>query len=87
MTRLLLLLIGFYRRWLSPALHTLNPMDGCKFRPTCSEYATEAIVLHGPLKGLGLALWRLARCHPFSRGGFDPVPPRKKASSPPEPLP
>lgn len=87
MTRLLLLLIGFYRRWLSPALHTLSPTDGCKFRPTCSEYAAEAITLHGPLKGLGLALWRLLRCHPFSRGGFDPVPPRKKTSSPPEPLP
>jgi putative membrane protein insertion efficiency factor len=87
MTRFLLILIGFYQRWLSPALHSLSPMDGCKFRPTCSEYAAEAIALHGPLKGLGLAARRLARCHPFSRGGFDPVPPRKTATSHPEPLP
>jgi len=73
MTRFLLALLGFYQRWLSPALHVLWP-GGCKFQPTCSEYATEAIAIHGPAKGFVMGLWRLLRCHPFSPGGFDPVP-------------
>jgi uncharacterized protein len=73
MTRILLALLAFYKRWLSPALHTLGA-GGCKYRPTCSEYAAEAIEIHGPLRGSGMALWRLLRCHPFTRGGFDPVP-------------
>ncbi len=74
MTRLLLALLAFYKRWLSPVLHTLSP-GGCKFLPTCSEYAATAIAMHGPLRGSALAAWRLLRCHPFTRGGFDPVPP------------
>jgi hypothetical protein len=74
-TRTLLALLAFYRRWLSPAIHALSPGHGCKFLPTCSEYASIAIATHGPLRGAGLALWRLLRCHPFTRGGFDPVPP------------
>jgi hypothetical protein len=73
MTRLLLALLAFYRRWLSPALHALSP-GGCKYVPTCSEYAAIAIAAHGPLRGSALAAWRLLRCHPFARGGFDPVP-------------
>jgi len=73
MTRILLALIAFYRRWLSPALHSLHP-GGCKYLPTCSEYAAMAIATHGPLRGSALAAWRLLRCHPFARGGFDPVP-------------
>jgi hypothetical protein len=73
MTRLLLALLSIYRRWLSPALHSLSP-GGCKFLPTCSEYAQVAIATHGPLRGSMLALWRLLRCHPFTRGGLDPVP-------------
>jgi uncharacterized protein len=85
MTRILLAILGFYRRWLSPALHTLSP-GGCRFLPTCSEYATVAIGNHGPLRGLGLAAWRLLRCHPFSRGGLDPVPPAA-TPFPHEPLP
>ncbi|HLJ79029.1 MAG TPA: membrane protein insertion efficiency factor YidD [Acidobacteriaceae bacterium] len=83
MTRLLLALLAFYRRWISPALHTLNP-GGCRFVPTCSEYAAVAIANHGPLRGVVLATWRLLRCHPFSRGGLDPVPP---APLPHKPLP
>jgi putative membrane protein insertion efficiency factor len=75
MTRLLLAILAFYRRWLSPALHALSPGGGCRFQPTCSEYAAVAIATHGPLRGLALALWRLLRCHPFSRGGLDQVPP------------
>jgi len=87
MTRLLLALLGFYRRWLSPAVHILNP-GGCRFQPTCSEYAMVAIANHGPLRGSVLALWRLMRCHPFSKGGLDQVPPAvisRKVSH--EPLP
>jgi uncharacterized protein len=73
MTRLLVAILAFYKRWLSPAVHSLGA-GGCKFLPTCSEYAAEAIESHGPLLGGALALWRLLRCHPFARGGFDPVP-------------
>ncbi|MGB0065736.1 MAG: membrane protein insertion efficiency factor YidD [Terracidiphilus sp.] len=73
MTRILLALIAFYARWISPALHVVSP-GRCKFIPTCSEYAAIAIVTHGPLRGTGLAAWRLVRCHPFTAGGFDPVP-------------
>jgi uncharacterized protein len=87
MTRILLFLIAFYQRWLSPALHALSP-GGCKFLPTCSEYAAQAIAMHGPARGLGLAAWRLLRCHPFSRGGLDPVPPSvHTCHCPREPLP
>jgi hypothetical protein len=46
----------------------------CRFEPTCSSYALEAIGAHGPVKGLGLSAWRLLRCHPFHPGGYDPVP-------------
>ncbi len=50
MTRALLALLAFYKRWLSPAVHTLG-VGGCKFQPTCSEYAATAIAIHGPLRG------------------------------------
>lgn len=73
MTRILLTLIDFYRRWLSPALHSLGA-GGCRFQPTCSEYAARAVAMHGPVKGTVLAIWRVLRCHPFSRGGLDQVP-------------
>ena len=73
MTRLLLAVLAFYKRWLSPAVHSLG-VGGCRFQPTCSDYAVTAIALHGPLRGTLLALGRLLRCHPFSRGGLDQVP-------------
>ena len=76
MTRILLALLAFYRRWISPALHALGGDGGCRFVPTCSEYATIAIATHGPIRGTGLAIWRLLRCHPFCRGGLDLVPAR-----------
>ena len=64
---------------------TLSPWIGrsCRFLPTCSDYAAEALVLHGPLRGGALAAWRLCRCQPFGGSGFDPVPPPrpKKAGS------
>ncbi len=77
MTRLLLAILAFYHRWLSPAFHALSP-GGCRFQPTCSEYAAVAIAIHGPFRGLALAIWRLLRCQPFSRGGLDQVPPRRR---------
>jgi len=72
-TRSLLAFLGFYRRWLSPVMHALSP-TGCRFRPTCSEYAAEAVATHGAARGSWLALRRLMRCHPFGASGFDPVP-------------
>lgn len=55
---------------------TLGPVLGgrCRFLPTCSEYAIEALQKHGAVRGSLLTVWRLLRCHPFSRGGYDPVP-------------
>jgi putative membrane protein insertion efficiency factor len=86
MKRILLAAIGFYKRWLSPALHSLG-VGGCKFRPTCSEYAAEAIAIHGAARGTVLAAGRLLRCHPFSPGGFDPVPLPSTQATVHEPLP
>jgi putative membrane protein insertion efficiency factor len=87
MTRALLAILAVYRRWLSPAIHAVGG-GGCRFVPTCSEYAAVAIATYGPLRGFGLAVWRLLRCHPFCRGGLDPVPPAANARPfPHKPLP
>ena len=67
--RLLLLVLGLYRRFVSPWL----PRH-CRYEPTCSAYAVEAIRMHGALRGAGLAARRVARCHPWAPGGIDPVP-------------
>ncbi len=66
-------LLAFYKRLLSPLLHTAA-LGQCRYLPTCSEYAYAAVVRHGIVRGGALALWRILRCHPFARGGFDPVP-------------
>lgn len=66
-------LLAFYKHALSPILHIFIPSQ-CKYLPTCSEYAYVAVVRHGWLRGSGLALRRIASCHPFARGGHDPVP-------------
>ncbi len=68
-TAILLLPILFYQRCVSP----FTP-PSCRFTPTCSEYARQAIVKHGPVKGLWLAVKRLLRCHPWGGSGYDPVP-------------
>ncbi len=59
-----------YKRFVSPLLP-----PACRFVPSCSEYAAEAVERHGVVRGTALAIARLLRCHPFCRGGFDPVPP------------
>jgi len=69
MTKVALLIIRAYQVLISP----LFP-SSCRFAPTCSQYAVEALSRHGVWRGLGLTLRRLARCHPFNPGGWDPVP-------------
>ncbi|MGM9871132.1 MAG: membrane protein insertion efficiency factor YidD [Muribaculaceae bacterium] len=61
--------ILFYRKFISP----LKP-PCCRFTPTCSQYAIEALRKHGPFKGLALAIWRILRCNPWGGSGYDPVP-------------
>ncbi len=69
MRKLLLLLIRFYQYAISPLLGRR-----CRFYPSCSEYTAEAIQKHGVWKGTGLGAKRIARCHPWHPGGYDPVP-------------
>jgi putative membrane protein insertion efficiency factor len=69
LTQLLLLPIYFYRYSISPLLPA-----SCRYTPTCSEYAVQALKKHGPIKGLLLAIKRILRCHPWGGGGYDPVP-------------
>ena len=66
---LLVLPIRFYQTSISP----LTP-PSCRFTPSCSEYARQAIIKHGPFKGLYLAIWRILRCNPWGGSGYDPVP-------------
>lgn len=74
--RVLILLIRLYQRTLSPLLPVVTlGACGCRFTPTCSHYAAEAIRTHGTIAGLGLAVARLVKCTPRHPGGFDPVPP------------
>ncbi|MEE0913274.1 MAG: membrane protein insertion efficiency factor YidD [Ruminococcus sp.] len=72
MKKLLLALIKFYQTSISP--HTT---PHCKYIPTCSQYGIEAIERFGALKGTALTIWRILRCNPFSKGGYDPVPEKK----------
>lgn len=69
MKRILLALLRIYKIALSPYLGSQ-----CRFLPTCSDYARDAIVQHGPARGTWMAACRLCRCHPFTTGGYDPVP-------------
>ena len=78
MKRVLIALVKFYRRNISP----LRP-PCCRYIPTCSQYALEALEKYGALKGSWLALRRFLRCHPFHKGGYDPVPGGRDGLSPP----
>jgi uncharacterized protein len=73
MNKVLIALIKVYQ-------YTVSPLLGprCKYYPSCSNYAVEALRVHGAIRGTGLAAWRLLRCNPFSDGGVDPVPPRRQ---------
>ncbi|MHC4547182.1 MAG: membrane protein insertion efficiency factor YidD [Planctomycetota bacterium] len=74
MRRLLVGLVDLYRKLISPLLPPL-----CRFEPSCSQYAREALQRHGALKGALLAAWRVLRCNPLTKGGqYDPVPPPKR---------
>lgn len=70
--KIILLLIKFYQVCISPFLG-----KNCRFYPTCSAYTYEAIEIHGIIKGVYLGVKRILKCHPYNKGGYDPVPPKK----------
>ena len=70
MKKVLIWLIKFYRKYISG----MKSAPTCKYYPTCSEYGLQAIEKYGALKGGLLTIWRILRCNPFSKGGYDPVP-------------
>ncbi len=70
MKKIMIRMIRFYQKYLSP----LKVWTHCIYTPTCSQYAIEALEKYGALKGSLLAIWRILRCNPFSKGGYDPVP-------------
>ena len=69
MKSVILFLIRLYRRFISPVLG-----KNCRFTPTCSAYFYNAVETYGAFLGVGLGLWRILRCNPFGRGGYDPLP-------------
>ena len=76
MKRILIWLISFYRKYLSPLKSTK-----CPYFPSCSQYGLEAVQRYGAIKGGLLSIWRILRCNPFSKGGYDPVPSMKAKAS------
>lgn len=68
MKRLLIFIIKIYRKYISP-----YKRPSCRFYPTCSQYAIEAIEKYGSCKGVFMSIWRILRCNPFCKGGYDPV--------------
>lgn len=68
MRELVIASLRFYKRWISPMIPS-----ACRFEPTCSEYMRQAVERYGALRGVGMGVRRLLRCHPFHAGGFDPV--------------
>ncbi|MBV9139649.1 MAG: membrane protein insertion efficiency factor YidD [Pseudonocardiales bacterium] len=77
--QVLVVVLQFYRRWISPAFP-----PSCRFSPSCSAYAIEALMVHGMLRGSWWTVRRLLRCGPWHPGGMDPVPPARSPSSPAE---
>lgn len=73
MKTLLIAMIRGYKKYISPALP-----NACRFSPTCSEYAMQALEEWVVIRGLGLAIWRILRCNPLCKGGYDPVPLKRK---------
>ena len=73
MTKALMGVVRLYQWTLSPLLVAITG-PSCRFTPSCSQYAIEALAKHGAIKGSGYALYRILRCQPFARGGYDPVP-------------
>ena len=69
--KILIFPVKLYKKYISPHLG-----DHCRYWPTCSEYMMQAIETHGAAKGLLLGSWRILRCNPWSKGGYDPVPPK-----------
>ena len=76
MKRALQGMLRAYQRWISPSLPPT-----CRYTPTCSQYAIEALELRGVMVGTALTVWRVLRCHPFVKGGSDPVPSGKDAAA------
>ena len=70
MKQIMIRMIRFYQKFLSP----MKVYTHCKYIPTCSEYAAQAIEKYGVFKGVLMGIWRILRCNPFSKGGYDPVP-------------
>ena len=81
LTRVLIAPIRWYQRWLSP----LKRVPSCRYLPTCSQYAVEAVEKRGPLVGLALAVWRVLRCNPLFHSGYDPVPECRHRVGPADP--
>lgn len=69
MKAMLIGMVRLYKTYVSPFLPS-----ACRFQPTCSEYAVQALEKHGGIRGMGMAIYRVLRCQPFSKGGYDPVP-------------
>ena len=76
MKKILILLIRFYQKFISP----MFPAK-CRFYPTCSQYTLEAVKEHGAIKGTYLGIKRILKCHPFHEGGYDPIPKRENKNS------
>ena len=73
LSKILILFVKMYQYMISPLLPS-----ACRYSPTCSVYAVEAIRIHGPFKGFTMAIKRISRCHPWGGHGYDPVPEKKK---------
>lgn len=74
---ILVFLVRVYQKVISPAKMALfGPLGECRYEPSCSEYAAQAVKTHGAIKGTALAAWRICRCNPWGKFGADPVPPK-----------